>query len=101
MHGVCFPEEPWDAPAFDRILVLAGVFGWLAWTGESPCGFLVARNLGDEAEVLTLGVLPEARRAGVGRALLDVLVAEAGRLGLSSIVLEVAADNDAARLLYA
>jgi len=101
MHAACFPEEPWDAAAFARILELSGVFGWLAWTGDSPSGFLVARDLGDEAEVLTIGVLPEARRLGIGRALLDVLVVESGRLGLGSVVLEVAADNDPGRRLYA
>jgi ribosomal-protein-alanine N-acetyltransferase len=101
MHAACFPDEPWDAAAFDRILFLTGVFGWLASAGDGPCGFLVARNLGDEAEILTLGVLPEARRAGVGRVLLDVLIGETGRVGLGSVVLEVAADNDAARRLYA
>jgi [ribosomal protein S18]-alanine N-acetyltransferase len=101
MHAASFPDEPWDAAAFARILELSGVFGWLAWTDDSPSGFLVARDLGDEAEVLTIGVLPEARRRGIGRALLDVLVAEAERLGLGSVVLEVAADNDAAQRLYA
>ena len=51
--------------------------------------------------MLTFGVLPEARRHGVGRALLDAVVAETRRRGLGSVVLEVAADNEAARRLYA
>ncbi len=48
-----------------------------------------------------MGVLPAWRRRGIGRALLDAVVAEAGARGIASIVLEVAADNEAARRLYA
>ena len=75
---------------------------WVTWRhGFSPTGFALARDLGEEAEVLTLGVLPEARRHGVGRALLDAVLVETRRRGLASIVLEVAADNGEARRLYA
>ena len=101
MHAACFPEDPWDAAALARILGLSGVFGYLVWGGDEPAGFIVARDLGDEAEILTFGVLPERRRLGLGRALLDALLAEAGRRRLGAIVLEVAADNEAARRLYA
>ena len=106
MHRACFPEDPWDAGSLERILALHGVFGYLAWLGkspgdESPGGFILARDLGGEAEILTLGVLPEMRRLGVGRALLDAVVAQAGRRRAASVVLEVAADNEAARRLYA
>ena len=100
MHEACFPEDPWDAAAFDRILALSGVFGYLAWPVGEPAGFILARDLGDEAEVLTLGVLPEARRRGVGRALIQALLGELRRRALGSLVLEVAADNHAARRLY-
>ena len=101
MHRACFPEDPWDAPALDRILALSGVFGYLACERGEPAGFTLARDLGQEAEVLTFGVLPDARRHGVGRALLDAVLAETRRRGLGSVVLEVAADNGAARKLYA
>ncbi len=100
MHLACFPEDPWDAAALERILALAGGFGYLAWYDDSPAGFLLARDLGDEAEILSLGVLPAWRRRGAGQALLAAVNAEAGRRGLAALVLEVAADNAAARRLY-
>jgi ribosomal-protein-alanine N-acetyltransferase len=105
MHAACFPDDPWDACSCAQILALRGVFGYLAWLDETPAeqhaaGFIVARDLGDEAEILTLGVMPGARRRGVGRALLDLLRTQAERRRIASIVLEVAADNDAARRLY-
>ena len=101
LHRSCFPEDPWDAVALERILALAGSFGYLAWQGDSPIGFILARDLGDEAEILSLGVLPEWRRRGVGQALLEAVAAEAAPRGIAAIVLEVAIDNAAARRLYA
>jgi len=101
MHLACFPDDPWDAEALARILALSGGFGYLAWQGEDPAGFILARDLGEEVEVLSLGVLPAWRRRGIGGALLDAVVAEAGHRRIGSVVLEVAADNVPARHLYA
>jgi [ribosomal protein S18]-alanine N-acetyltransferase len=101
LHGACFPEDPWDAAALQRLLALFGVFGYLAWQEDEAIGFALARDLGDEVEILSLGVMPGCRRRGVGRALLDAVVIEAGRRRRGSVVLEVAAANAAARRLYA
>jgi len=101
LHADCFPEDPWDAAALGRILGLSGGFGFLAWQSEMPVGFALARDLGGEGEILSLGVLPDCRRLGIGRALLRAVIDEAARRELPSIVLEVADDNAAARGLYA
>jgi ribosomal-protein-alanine N-acetyltransferase len=50
---------------------------------------------------LTLAVAPEARRRGLGRALLDAGLAAAAASGAEAMFLEVAADNAAALALYA
>jgi ribosomal-protein-alanine N-acetyltransferase len=101
MHRASFPEDPWDAEALERILGLFGAFGYLAWQDDTPAGFVVARDLGGEVEVLSLGVLPQWRRQGIGRRLIDAVVAEAARRRAASLVLEVATENQAARGLYA
>ncbi|MGC2412893.1 MAG: GNAT family N-acetyltransferase, partial [Stellaceae bacterium] len=101
MHRACFPEDPWDAPVLERILALSGGFGYLAWQGNTPAGFILARDLGAEVEVLSLGVLPRWRRRGIGRGLIDAVVAQAERGGIASIVLEVADQNEPAQRLYA
>jgi [ribosomal protein S18]-alanine N-acetyltransferase len=101
MHAACFPAEPWDAAVMERLQALAGMFGYLAWQGDAPTGFVLARDLGDEIEIISLGVLPRCRRQGVGRALLDAVVAAARRREVASVVLEVAAANRSARSLYA
>jgi ribosomal-protein-alanine N-acetyltransferase len=101
LHSACFPEEPWDAPALDRVLALSGGFGFCAWQADLPVGFVLVRDLGGECEILSLGVIPESRRQGIGSALMQAVFAEAERRGGASIVLEVADDNAAARQLYA
>ena len=101
LHSACFPEDPWDAAALQRLLALVGVFGYLAWREDAPVGFALARDLGNEVEILSLGVMAGCRRRGIGRTLLDAVMAEAGRRRRGSLVLEVAAGNTAARRLYA
>ncbi len=101
LHAACFPEDPWDADAIRAIATMTGFFGRIASRDEDHAGFSLALALGDECEILALGVAPQHRRWGIGRALLDSLCREACRLGRRSVVLEVAADNIAARTLYA
>ena len=58
-----FPDA-WSAAAIRELFAGPGVFAFLA-----PDGFILARAAGDEAEILTLAVMPAARRQGIGRAL--------------------------------
>ncbi|HEY0698950.1 MAG TPA: ribosomal protein S18-alanine N-acetyltransferase [Micromonospora sp.] len=55
----------------------------------------------DEAWVQNIAVRRDAQRAGIGRALLTDLLAEAARRGVGRVLLEVAVDNAAAQKLYA
>jgi ribosomal-protein-alanine N-acetyltransferase len=101
LHSACFPDDPWGAAAMARLIALTGSFGWLAWEGHAPVGFVLVRDLGNECEVLSLGVLPRWRRQGIAQEMLDAAIGETRHRGLPSIVLEVATDNDAASALYA
>jgi ribosomal-protein-alanine N-acetyltransferase len=101
MHGSCFSEDPWDLSAIAGIMGIAGFFGGIAWEDEGPTGFVLALGLAEECEILSLGVLPDRRRTGCGSALLGSVCSEAMRRNIRSVVLEVAADNVAARALYA
>ena len=58
-------------------------------------------TIGETAQILTVGVLPAARRAGIGRLLVGALVAEARRRRATEVLLEVREDNSAAQRLYA
>lgn len=97
IHRACFPpREAWGADAIALQLGLFGVFGFAAEAG----GMLLARTAADQAEVLTLAVLPGLRRQGLGRALLEAAMAEAARRGATVMTLEVSVDNLAAQTLY-
>ena len=101
LHAACFPDEAWDSAALATILAMAGTEGRLAFSEAGEiCGLLITQCLGEDAEILTLGVLPVQRRRGIAKALLTDFFARAGTAGAVEIMLEVAADNVAALALY-
>ncbi|MBQ7289464.1 MAG: ribosomal protein S18-alanine N-acetyltransferase [Alphaproteobacteria bacterium] len=94
LHKLCFPHKPWSADEFADLK-------------KSGCeiiasqnGFVVYRATLDEAEIITIGVHPDARRTGIGIALIGVMEADLKKQGVKHIFLEVAADNAPARALY-
>ncbi|HKP14552.1 MAG TPA: ribosomal protein S18-alanine N-acetyltransferase [Gemmatimonadaceae bacterium] len=68
--------------------------------GNGLLGYVVALLIGPEAEIADLAVAPEARRLGVGRALLERVLAELQEAGARTAYLEVRESNGAARTLY-
>lgn len=100
LHRACFPDDPWPPRAIAEIMAVAGFFGTIAWEGSEATGLALALGLGEECEILTLGVVPTRRRSGIGSALLLSTMTEARHRGVRHLFLEVAADNIAARTLY-
>ena len=96
LHAACFSREAWDEAAIAELLAMPGCFAM----AEAE-GLVLARVAADEAELLTIGVLPQARRRGIGLALLRAAAGEAARLGATRLFLEVATRNASARALYA
>jgi ribosomal-protein-alanine N-acetyltransferase len=101
LHRACFPGDPWDAGAIEQIMGISGFFGLIGWEKNDPVGFALALALGEEAEIVSLGVLPDHRRCGIGSAILDAVCGQARLRGAGRVVLEVAWDNGAACALYA
>lgn len=83
-------EHTWYVVAFDpeRPDALAGYAGLLAPEG------------GREGDIQTIAVVPDARRRGLGRTLMETLIAEAEARHVREVFLEVRADNPVARGLY-
>jgi [ribosomal protein S18]-alanine N-acetyltransferase len=100
LHCACFPEDPWNSSAIAEIMNLTGFFGRIARLDDILTGFILALDLRKECEILSLGVLPERRREGIGSTLLDSVCSEGRVRGAECIVLEVAVDNSAALALY-
>jgi ribosomal-protein-alanine N-acetyltransferase len=103
LHARCF-ARPWSEPAMaqfilgpDTLCLIASV---VDDTGGAPVGFLIARKAADEAELLTLGVAPAARRMGLARALLNEASAALRAGGARQLFLEVEEGNEAALQLY-
>ena len=96
LHAQCFTRPPpWPASAFVALRDSPGVH--LLTRGQA---FLLWRITLDEAEILTLAVAPDARRQGLGAALVADFLRQAQALGATRALLEVAADNAPARALY-
>ena len=100
LHALCF-SEAWSAASFEDFLETPGAGALVATAGGEPVGFIVYRIGADEAEVVTLGVRPESRLVGAGRALVEAALVAMAAAGARSCFLEVAADNAPAQALYA
>lgn len=103
VHAACFDadrERAWTADEFASLLATPGCFGVLLADSGQPVGIAVSRMAADEAEILTIGVAPAARRRRGGLLLLSLLERHCARRGARQLFLEVAEDNPAARRLY-
>jgi ribosomal protein S18 acetylase RimI-like enzyme len=115
LERVCFPEAPWGEALLaqtlaDRDTVALAVDGnddatdgddgsaeptvLLAW------GAVLSARGGQEADILSLGVHPSARRRGLGMRLLRQLGQAAAARGARLVFLEVRVDNAPAIALY-
>ena len=107
LHAASFTEpwdDPWSRDFLWRILSTPGAFGFVAQESvadiATPVGFALVRISGGECEILSIGVIPDARRRGVGRELLGSVARLAASQDATSMVLEVADDNVPAIELY-
>jgi ribosomal-protein-alanine N-acetyltransferase len=95
-----FGAERWTAAMFWN--ELANGHHYIAVVdGETLIGYAgMAITPGSEAWVNNLAVRRDRQRHGVGRALLADLLGHAREHGATQVLLEVAADNEAAQRLY-
>lgn len=96
LEARCFPADPWPA---ETILYKINEF-FLALEGDEILGYLCLSHVLDEGSIDNIAVAPEKRRRGIAEALLAAGDAEARRLGLAFITLEVRAGNEPALRLY-
>lgn len=99
LHARAF-ERPWSAADIATLLQNPSAFALIASAGDAQ-GFVLAWAAAGDAELLTVAVVPEARRRGVGASLVSAAGVAALVRGAATMHLEVAEDNAAARALYA
>jgi ribosomal-protein-alanine N-acetyltransferase len=88
--------EGWTRSQCAGILPMPGVALMVARAADGrAAAFSLFRTIGDEGELLLLGVAPDFRRRGIGRKLLDHFLDQARESGVSRVHLEVREGNPA------
>ncbi|KXF79062.1 ribosomal-protein-alanine acetyltransferase [Paramesorhizobium deserti] len=96
-------RHPWSEEDFHALIGQDTVFGFVAREEGQPgsaAGFVLARLVLDEAEILTIAVSPDVQRKGVGHALMDAVLRHLHGERARSLFLEVDQANVAAQALY-
>lgn len=94
--------DPWSEDAFHELLQMGDAIFLVATRGivQVLAGYVIARVVADEADILNLAVIPAGRGRGLGGELLDAGLAAVIRRGAREIFLEVRESNVAALALY-
>ncbi|MGU3574193.1 GNAT family N-acetyltransferase [Brucellaceae bacterium C25G] len=102
VHMASF-HEGWSAEDFRGLLSEPTVFGFSARQEGLPkklAGFVLARLVVDEAEILTIAVDKGLRQLGAGHGLMDAVLRHLHHERAESLFLEVDQSNIAAQALY-
>lgn len=104
IHAASFAND-WSEDEITSLMSGAGVSATVArrrmpFGSRRPVGFMLTRTVLDEAEILTVAVAPTWRGLGVGRDLVIRTLRDLAHSGVTSVFLEVDADNTPARRLY-
>ena len=95
----CF-SDPWSQAGILETIQYATAIVLLAELRGVAIGYLMVRISGEEGEILNLAVLPEHRRRGIARELLEQGLAALALAGVQEAYLEVRESNQAALTLY-
>jgi ribosomal-protein-alanine N-acetyltransferase len=104
LHALRFPR-PWNDGEFSSLLSQGSVFGVVArqtnaFFSKPMGGFILAREAGGEAEILTVAVGEKYGRCGLGWRLMQAAMREAVMRGAETMFLEVDGGNVPAIGLY-
>jgi ribosomal-protein-alanine N-acetyltransferase len=86
--------------AYGRSPEWNGPLALVSESGGEVTGFLLGREVADEAEVFTFAVMPKCRRQGHGGALLTAAINGMRSRGVKNLFLEVRESNLGARQFY-
>ncbi len=95
-------SHPWSRAAFLSELKKKPPSLYLVRRESSSCilGYICFWEVADEIQMLNLAVHPDYRRQGLGRQLMTFLLLLAKEKGISKVLLDVRATNQAAIALY-
>ena len=90
----------WSVLATQKTLRSQGVCGLISERDGLATGFLLARQVADEGEILNLAVNPACRRHGDGSALVKRLLLTFRQRGVTRVFLEVRESNAGGLAFY-
>ena len=93
-------SAPWSEKSFQNELENKQSVFLVAMSGNKIVGYGGLWLCIDEAHITTLAVAPDARRNGIGKAIMVQLLSRAQEQGMVCSTLEVRAGNEAAIELY-
>lgn len=99
LHARTF-DKAWSPDAVSKMMENPAVFAVVSHEHATAEGFAMAWAAAGDSELLTVAVLPDARRRGLGAALVQAIAKSAAERGAAAMNLEVAEDNTGARALY-
>lgn len=99
IEQACF-AIPWSEQSLKSDLESDTAHLWVAEQAGQVIGYIACYQGGDVAQINNLAVLPDARRRGTGRLLIEALLDWAVSVGVTAVDLEVRPSNQAARSLY-
>lgn len=99
IQSACPEIAQWTAHDYGRV-VQGEMAGWVCDEKDDAAGFIVARRIGEDLEILNFAVRAESRKKGVGASLLREALAWGATFRAEKAFLEVRASNLAALRFY-
>lgn len=99
LERLCF-SAPWSETAIREAAERDDTVFLAAYADGEFAGYAGMLCVLDEGHICNVAVMPQLRRRGVGRTLIEALKEEGRRRSLAVLMLEVRASNTAAQALY-
>ena len=100
MEKECFEVEAWSYPTLVSAFENPASYGLVAQDGDELVGYGCITCAGDSADLENVAVIEGYRRSGIGRAIVEGLLAEAKQRGTEKVFLEVRVSNVPAMSMY-
>lgn len=100
MEAECFGGEAWSYATLVSAFESGANFGLVAEDGGEVIGYGCITCAADSSDLENVVVAEEYRRSGIGRAIVEGLLAEAKKRGAEKAFLEVRVSNSAAMSMY-
>lgn len=99
LEAQCF-SLPWSERSISSEISNPLSYWLVAVDGDVVAGYVGSQSVMGEADMMNIAVLPEYRRKGIAKALVEKLIYELQKRNVHCLTLEVRASNIAAISLY-